>query len=284
MTEIVVGVDGSDTSVRALQWAVTEARLRTAEVRVVTAWSFPALAALPVPGPNWSDLQQMAESTARGVVAQVGAAGLQVTTQIAQGRAAEALAAASAAADLLVVGSRGQGGFRGLLLGSVSREILHRATVPTVVVPPTYTATGPVEPTVVVGVDGSEEGRRAATLALEEARLRGGRLRVIHTFDLGMATATPEMAPALAGFRAAGRALLDDEAARVEGQGVPVKTSLSFASPAGALISAARRADLLVVGTHGRGPLAGVLLGSVSAACAGHARCPVMVVPAERSG
>lgn len=135
MTEIVVGVDGSDASARALEWAVGEARPRKAEIRVVTAWSFPALAALPLPGPNWEELQETARAGADQVLADVDAAGLPVTAHLAQGRPAEALVNAAAGADLLVVGTHGRGPLAGAVLGSVSAACAAHARCPVMVVP-----------------------------------------------------------------------------------------------------------------------------------------------------
>jgi len=138
---IVVGVDGSTPSKAALAWALEEARLRDASVQVVHAWQFPAVglttfgaAALPVIAPE--DLEHAAEETVQQMLAAVAdrAKAVEVTSSVERGHPAEALVAAAKGADLLVVGSRGHGGFTGMLLGSVSSHVVHHATCPVVVV------------------------------------------------------------------------------------------------------------------------------------------------------
>jgi nucleotide-binding universal stress UspA family protein len=136
---IVVGVDGSPESKAALQWAAAEGCLRQAVVEAVHAWEFPALAvtsyggaALPVIAPE--DIENAAQQLLRDTVASVGEPGCDVKTALVRGHAANALLAAAEGADLLVVGSRGRGGFTGLLLGSVSNHVVHHATCPVVVV------------------------------------------------------------------------------------------------------------------------------------------------------
>ena len=136
---IVVGVDGSDCSVAALRWALAEARLRNARVRVVHAWSFPhvstyheAAHVMTIP------LAQVAEEGLDRVLAAVAADadGVAVDRAVVEGNAAGALVpeAAAAAAVLLVVGSHGLGGFGSLLLGSVSQQCAHHAPCPLVIV------------------------------------------------------------------------------------------------------------------------------------------------------
>jgi nucleotide-binding universal stress UspA family protein len=140
---IVVGIDGSQPSKDALRWALEEARLRNAEVEVVHAWEFPAVAladyggvALPVLTPE--DLEKQAEIVVRDTIAEVIGTDAPVpfSTLVRMGHAAEVLVAASKGAAMLVVGARGRGGFATLLLGSVSSQVVHHSQVPVVVIPP----------------------------------------------------------------------------------------------------------------------------------------------------
>ena len=139
---IVVGVDGSDGSERALAWAIDEARLRRDTVRAVTAWSVPVIVAgsgmAPVVLPD-DEFQEGARSTLdRTVDAAIAAAQGElppIERVLARGPAATVLLEAAEGADLLVVGTRGRGGFTGLLLGSVSQQCAHHAQCPVVVVP-----------------------------------------------------------------------------------------------------------------------------------------------------
>lgn len=136
---------------------------------------------------------------------------------------------------------------------------------------------------IVVGVDGSVDARRAVDWAIEEARLRGWTLELVHGIDVGVAAASPYgSGVVLEQLQDAGRQLLDDEVARVRALGVEVTGSFDIGSAAYALIEASRDAGLLVVGTRGHGGFHGLLLGSVSTACVHHAHCPVVVVPPER--
>lgn len=138
MPTIVVGIDGSPASVQALRWAVDEARLRGAVVRVVHAWSFPfhdgEIAHLA--GESAHDaLKLAAERTVDAVLHEVaGSDGTAIEQIIVEAPPAQALIAAAHEADLLVVGSRGRGGFASLLLGSVSYQCALHAACPVVIV------------------------------------------------------------------------------------------------------------------------------------------------------
>jgi len=131
---------------------------------------------------------------------------------------------------------------------------------------------------IVVGVDGSDHARRALDWALSEARLRQGRCLLVHAYDYGIAGATPGGAP-VEGIAQAAQEVLDRELAFARGSGVPVEGRLVAEGAARALLDASAGADLVVVGSRGRGALASVLLGSVSTAVAHHAACAVVVVP-----
>ena len=141
MDKIVVGVDGSVGARAALRWAYEEARVHGAALEVVVAWQYPITTSLPAFGsmPTPDDLEGEAREAMLAVIAEEGItpdAGVTVTTLVAEGTGAQALLEAAAKADLLVVGSRGHGGFTGLVLGSVSQQCVNHATVPVVVVRP----------------------------------------------------------------------------------------------------------------------------------------------------
>ena len=160
MGTIVVGVDGSRESDRALRWAVDEARLRVATVQMVYAYEYTAawslygyptdgligdeMGAVPgaeMPAGEGASLEQEARARADGLLQQM-AAGLEAhgvrleMTAVHDRRPARALVQLSEDADLLVVGSRGRGGFTGVLLGSVSQHCVHHALCPVVIIPP----------------------------------------------------------------------------------------------------------------------------------------------------
>jgi len=148
---VVVGVDGSDGAKEALRWALAEARLRKAPLRIVHAWTY-AYMGVAVGGfgymggfgPNSvievenTDLQRAAEELVDHLIGAVAGdvKDVEIERQVIDGSAAEVLVGAVDAGDLLVVGSRGHGGFSGLLLGSVSQQCVHHAPCPVVVVHP----------------------------------------------------------------------------------------------------------------------------------------------------
>ena len=135
---------------------------------------------------------------------------------------------------------------------------------------------------IVVGIDGSDASRDALRWAHEEAQLRGATLRVVHIWVypyLGPRTGVHEPRELMEGD--ATRLLVDELErfrAEVPDRGVPVETRLLEGSPADGLVAESRDADLVVVGTRGRGGFSSLLLGSVSAEVAHHARCPVVLV------
>lgn len=133
---VVVGVDGSPPSSRALALAAEEARMRHARLRVVAAWSFPTFAAgAYVPAEAYEDVpDELATAVASQVTEALGPnPELEVEQVVTEGPAAQVILEAAKDAELIVVGSRGRGGFGGLLLGSVSTQVVHHAHCPVLV-------------------------------------------------------------------------------------------------------------------------------------------------------
>lgn len=138
MARIVVGVDGSGPSLAALRWAVDEGRRRGAAVEAVHAWSYPAVTSVaglvPRPAAAHDDLAAEAQAVLDDPCDALGPEGAGVARVLQEGPVARCLLEAAEGADLLVVGSRGRGGFAGLLLGSVSQQVAHHAPCPVVIV------------------------------------------------------------------------------------------------------------------------------------------------------
>lgn len=129
---IVVGVDGSESSLQALDWAISQARSTGATVKVVQGWLAPvAYGYIDV-----SEMRREAEHALESAVKRAEPGDVVVTTALVDGSPSHVLVEAGRRADLLVVGTRGHGGFAGLLLGSVSNQVVHHATCPVVVIPP----------------------------------------------------------------------------------------------------------------------------------------------------
>ncbi len=140
MSRVIVGVDGSEGSITALQFAVAEARLRGTELLAVNAWHIPP----GVYGSGWAptpldldEYRKLAQKALEASLVDAGItdAGVAVTPVLREGQPADVLCVEAGIDDLLVVGSRGLGGFRGLLLGSVSQQVVHHAPCPVVIVP-----------------------------------------------------------------------------------------------------------------------------------------------------
>lgn len=132
--KIVVGVDGSDQSKAAMDWAVEESRLRRGEVQAITAWSFPYVSDAMGTAWDYEIFEKDAQAILEAELERVKGQGVTVTGRVVEGNPAAALIDASKDADLVAVGSRGHGGFTGMLLGSVSHQTIHHAHCPVLVI------------------------------------------------------------------------------------------------------------------------------------------------------
>ncbi|MDT0275327.1 universal stress protein [Blastococcus goldschmidtiae] len=285
----VVGVDGSPGAREALVWALRDAARRGTSLEVVS--SFPVELRLSDPFVlDEAQLESVREDTLQRARAQVeevraetGQTGVPLDVLAVAGPPAQMLLAASEDAGRLVVGSRGRGAVRSLVLGSVALRSVTHARVPVVVVHAGADEgrdDGP--PRVVVGLDGSEASGIALERAGREAELLGAELVAVAAYSVtgywsdayAVALPPPEQ---LAG-EVRGVAEQQVAEARVP-DGVPVRIEC-LEGPAGdVLVEAAQGARLLVVGGHGQGAVRGLLMGSVALHCVLAGRCPVMVVP-----
>ncbi len=252
---IIVGFDGSPTARAALRWAAAEARLHCAELVALTAQEGPG-----------------SDATNQPSIGEEATDGYPVTMRSVRGDAAAALITASAAAGLLVVGSRGQNPLVGLALGSVSRRCVEHASCPVVVVrsQPRRRASGA---RVVVGVDMSGHSRAALRIAAEEARLRDAQLDVVHAVYWDP-TGTALLRAAFDQLVEWGHRLV---AAELTATGVTGNPVVLPGHAPDVLVQHSADADLLVLGPSGHSAVAGFALGSVSDHCVRHAECPVMI-------
>ncbi|MEV0648009.1 universal stress protein [Phytomonospora sp. NPDC050363] len=260
---VVVGVDGSECSQLAVDFAAREAAWHERELRIVHAFIWPLMrvptgtAGLREQAEKWlSEAAGSAASTAPGVI---------VTTAVVTGAAGAVLLDAARTAGMLVVGSRGLGGFGRLLLGSVGSQAASYAPCPVVIVRDAPSPDGPV----FVGVDGSAPSEAAVGFAFAEAEVRKAPLVAVHGF--GGEVSDYE------------RHLLAESLGGFAGRYPEVSLDIRFVDgePAKALLAASEEASLLVVGSRGRGGFKGLLLGSVSQAAVQHAACPVAVLRPE---
>lgn len=290
---VVVGVDGSDGAMAAVRWAAARAASTGAPLRLVYAYPPPTpLPAVPVgtplPEPLPADYARAAEEVLASAADTARSAGeVQVSTEVVVGGPAQVLIDASREAELVVIGSRGLGGFAGLLLGSVGTQVAAHAHCPAVVV--RESATRPDGP-VVVGVDGSEPAAAALRLAFAEAARRKVPVVAVNAWSRPMPMSVAEAA-ALgiaegfdpAAFEQSARSVLTEalEPLRRAFPDVSVRAETPESGPAAALIEASRDASIVMVGSRGRGGFVGLLLGSTSQAVLQHAHCPVLVTRAD---
>lgn len=279
MPRIVVGVDESDGAAQALRWAVREGQLRGWPVTAVLAWGFLDQHQPIGFEPDYTESD--AAATLSRIVADVLGGGAEaVDTRAVCDLPVRALLEASAGADLLVVGARGLGGFKGLLLGSVSQRCLQHATVPVAVV--RGDGDDPDrQRRVVAAVDGSATSHRALAWALDEARARSASLIAVTAWHPPYLTGFPitETVPDTSSLEAASRHLLATALAASDVTGVEVDCVTPCSSPASAILQAADGADLVVMGSRGLGGLTGALIGSVTTQVLQHADTTVVVVP-----
>ncbi len=285
---IVVGVDGSEHADAALDWAARQAGLTGAELEVLTTFGPEYVFVTPL------EEQQATDEVLEGAARRVRrvAPETTVTGRARRGWADQVLVEESAGAELLVVGSRGLGGFRGLLLGSVGRKCAHRSTVPVVVVHGPPDGEGPggtdVPPggamgdapahRIVVGADGSPSSAAALAWAADQASMTGALLEVVMSWDwptmYGWSPGPLEYDP-----QEDCETQLEQAVGPIR-DGHPEITIQAVAiqgAPAPLLVKASSGADLLAVGSRGRREATDLLLGSVSEHCVVHAHCPVLV-------
>lgn len=277
---LVVGVDGSPHATDALAWAADEAERRGAELLVVGVAPGPPDR---VPGAvGQSDIGAAWQAVVDDAVglAATRCPGLAVRGRMRCGGSTDVLVEVGRAADLLVVGARGTGGFAGLLVGSVADHCLHRAHSPVAVVrdAPARRSDEAHPDRVVVGIDGSDHARVALRWALAEAQLWRGALEAVIAWQYPPTHAVVATS-ALRFDRTAEH--LGAQARRDADQWaptVPLTVTVVDEAVVPALLDRARGAALLVVGPHGQGGYRDLLLGSVARQCTHHARCPVVVV------
>ncbi|GAA3394972.1 universal stress protein [Cryptosporangium minutisporangium] len=287
---VVVGTDGSPHADIALQWALRYAEARQLAVRMVTATEWPA-AANSATRYAINDTITAAHDGARRMLdaavarSRTSHPSLEITGEVSSEAAVPALLAASENSHLLVVGRRGLNPVMTALLGSVSTSLVNHAHCPVAVIHEDR-QTGDDRP-VVAGLDGSKRDLATLRVAFDEAARRGAPLVAAHAWsDVPLAELVILGSRAVHSYeelRAEASTLVTDQLAawRARYPDVTVQTSIHNDQPAATLIELGQGAGLLVVGSHGRGGFAGMVLGSVARRVVHHANCPVIVVRGE---
>lgn len=284
---ITAGVDGSAESLAALAWAGREAVRRGLALRVVHVWRYEEHQALDAGDRETQErwVRDAAAEAAREVAERHP--GLDITTDVLEGEPVDALTAAVADAELLVLGSRGHGPVVGFLLGSVGQQVIAEAVRPVVLVRAGDDASGEAAGReIVVGQHGDPEDSAAALgFAFETAAARGATVRAVRAWTL----------PPVFAYSPGSLKLLDEAGGlepyekkalaealqpwRERFPDVPVTQHVEMGSAGQVLLSLAERAQLMVVGRRAHHSAVGARIGSVAHAVMHHAPCPVAVVP-----
>ncbi|WP_405560682.1 universal stress protein [Streptomyces canus] len=284
---ITAGIDGTEESIAALDWAAREAVRRDVALRVVHAWRFQ-----PYEGIDAGD-RDTQEGWARNAVGEAVRTvtgrhtGLDVATEVVEGGSVDVLVAAAADAELLVLGSRGHGPVVGFLLGSVGQQVIAEAARPVVLVRAGDQATAEASGReIVVGQEGDpEDSADVLRFAFETAAARGATVRAVRAWTL----------PPVFAYSPGSLRLLDEAGGlepyerkalasalqpwRERFPGVPVVEHIEMGSAGQVLLSVTARSQLMVVGRRARRTAVGARIGSVAHGVLHHAECPVAVVP-----
>jgi len=284
---ITAGVDGTEESLAAVDWAAREAVRRGLALRVVQAWRFQPYEALDAADPDTQSgwVRDALAEAVRGVTARHP--DLEVATDAVAGETVETLVAAAAESELLVLGSLGHGPVVGFLLGSVGQQVIAEAARPVVLVRagdrPTAEAAGRE---VVVGQQGEpDDSAETLRFAFETAAARGATVRAVRAWTL----------PPVFAYSPGSMHLLDEAGGlepfetkalaaalqpwRERFPDVPVIEHVEIGSAGQVLLSVAARAQLMVVGRRAHRTAVGARSGSVAHGVLHHAACPVAVVP-----
>ncbi|MFJ8857988.1 universal stress protein [Streptomyces sp. NPDC102451] len=284
---MVVGVDGSESSLLAADWAADEALLHGSSLRIVYASLWQRYeGAAPAAGLSRPDEQVMAENIVGSTAERIRrrTPDLHVTTQVLPEEAAGALLRQGDDAFALVTGSRGRGEIVGLLLGSVSLAVAAGASCPVFVVRGDKAGVGGEHGRIVLGVGDTDVGSPAVRFAFDEARLRGCELDVVRAWRCPSHETADH--PLLAGgpaheHEAQASSLLDEVLAAPvrDHPDVAVRRVTAEGPARKVLLGVSSAADLLIVGARRRQSHFGMQLGRVAHTVLHHAVCPVAVVP-----
>ncbi|MEE2034348.1 universal stress protein [Rhodococcus sp. CC-R104] len=289
---VTVGVDGSPPSEHAVRWAAATAAGRRLALHIVHATDFAPSEWTSMPFFRPAEIFEWAEEGARvvlsgaEVIARAVAPDLEITTEVAMTGSTKWLVELSREARLLVLGASGTGRLGEAVLASTPVTVAAHARCPVVVVRGEQPADGPDVRPVVVGVDGSPSSVGAIDCAFEEASWRGADLVVVHVWS-DVKAGTFEALPLgfdPSAFAESEDALLSEQLAgyRERYPDVTIHRKVYVDGPRSHLRTWSEKAQLLVVGSRGRGGFTGLLLGSTSNALLREAHCPVMVVRPPR--
>jgi nucleotide-binding universal stress UspA family protein len=278
---ILAAVDGSSESDAALRWAIAEAASRDTPLTLMHVIA-PVVVTWPVRNLQGSYNRWQEDNAAHVVelakkAVQAAGTNLRVQTEVLHGGVATELVDASRGATMTVVGSRGLGAIGGSVLGSISRALLHYGHGPVAVVRADGGEVDRSAP-VLLGIDGSPASEAATALAFDEASRRGVGLVALHAWsDVGV---FPALGEDWRHYGQEGHEVIGERLAGWQEQypDVPVTRRIVCDRPAHWLLDGAAQAQLVVLGSRGRGGFSRMLLGSVSTTVAEGSMTPVIVV------
>jgi nucleotide-binding universal stress UspA family protein len=285
--KVLVGVDGSAANRAALLWANREAEVRQAKLMAAYAWHVPSFVYYS-PGYVPIAADDLAEAGHKLVEAAVGTLGpdnqVKIEIRTVEGPAHRGIRMLSEepGIGLVVVGSRGQGALASMVLGSTSHALSHHCPKPLVIVPTPKGEAGSIRPVrrVLVGVDGSDGAAEALKWAAKEAKMHGAALEVAVAWC--WTTMPPEAvidAPISVNLELAARGILSGTVEALSLQDLEVSLTVREGTAPEVLLDLSESADLLVVGTRGRGRAREMFLGSTSHVVAHRSSVPVAIIP-----
>lgn len=289
---IVVGVDGSQASMTAVEWAVARAVRSGQPVHIIcvystvayTTYGFESAVSTIDPDALERGAQSVVDAALERAKAVSGADEVALSVETVAGDPASVLVERSDQADLIVIGTEAHGRVFSRIFGTVSSTVPAYSKCPVVVVPAydggkTFV---PVE-RLVVGVEASEKVSKALRVAVDEAQVWDGKLNVVSAVPIpgisGIMTWVPNAGDHDAVMKEMRRSLDAAVDSAIEGTGLRVKRHAIDGAPAQLLVEFSTAVDLVIVGSRGYSALTQAVLGVTSQAVLAHAECPVMVVP-----
>ena len=283
--KIVVGVDGSDDGLRAVDYAVAEARLRDTALHIVTAVDTTGVFGSPIPAKARTAIVAAGQGTAKAALRQAAASGFprqRLSTETPVGKPGPVLAEQSTTAEAIVLGRRDLGGLERVFAGSTSAAVAAAAQCPTLIVPHRWHP--PMHPlqTIGVGIDGTPRSLAALETAFEEAATRGSELVVAYAWEPPMANfaGVSDYLDALAIWGEAAELEMAETLAGWQAEYPDVRVTRRFlrAHPPTALVDLSSRLDLLFLGVGGQDGRRHPHLGAVARAVVAGSNCPIALV------
>lgn len=286
--KIIVGVDGSNESLEAARWAARRAQEANTPLEVICAYALPSYTAASMDSGfaaiDDESIKDSAQLVVDNTIAELKSLPIEISGRVIPGDPTGILVELSSQAELMVVGTRGGGGFADRLLGATSSALPAYSACPVAVIPkaPKDSSFLPVQK-IVIGIDGSKRSRSSLRVAIREAEIWDAQLTAVEAVPMASAVGALSWLPAAVDrdsiLKDVRKELKEICAQESAGSEIKIRAHALDGNAAALLTEFSTAVDLVVVGTRGRGGFAGVLMGSTSQSVLAHAACPVLVVP-----